>query len=1727
MVHILVVGSVLSGLLLCEKFMLKKLQKGISLFIAVNIVLMDPVFARAARVEDYKLAAPSAVGSESAEMFAAFYQRALETEYEKSRSEADAATNLTPPDKPTNHREKNVLCAEFFGQKSLDRRVLDKISGEIPNDFSRDVKWLRSDYDLHLSVIAAGELLDDGKFAAEYRRLLQAINEKPIALALKGLSLRKDGRIVIECYPEDKRLSDFRGFVSRDFSLETPLGFEITVGYVNASLEGERLAGLKSRLKEHKNVSFGAVTISWLWAIDELGRYGEAMDFKDREERLRYLMYQDAEEYPERNRPSLPRANAEVHDITEHGRKELRLLEKDADMESLTSGELTPSKLVLIKKLLLGAFFTGFESHTLMSELVALRSGFIPYCLSAFKYKTGRDPETVSFSGRFKELYDTLGSLVLVTANLISIIESHEQEKRAFLSDDEMIWEYMRLFGEMERLFQLIVDIEEAIISEGMNTDPKNDFMDVALERHYSSELSKFREEYAKFRGFTRLLGGFLEPGGEKRTELKSSLHEVMTILFKRGSFKEKFDVKTLSWYEGLKYENGGAMPIDAPEDIARAIIFGLVYNVIGNEDTGNCPIGFTFSENEEQVIFGISNYPDRETVLLKTARYLLVQSGGAMEIKEGVLTVSFKKRKDAIEKPVVSELSLSRQANDFISQILDSKYEYKGNAIPKYFSFLRIGMEQRAIWHKKERVLQKEGAKEIPLGRVLEGLSASINGSPDTVQRLEHLCERMNALTELAGIDGVKNEFSRSVLEAQLKIIIAFLINYQYYAFFKDKAQYVLRGTAAESARWMAMFSHWKEAMWEETKDNLRQASVLMSFLDIRGNVSEEKRSEFELRSREILKELREIITSEDLMRSAFCEESPRRAVSLGAVLEDVLYVTNSEDNIIEGGIAGGDHLVVGTQNGLFRTASGLLLHLKHQREIAREYKKSVGELEKYRGYLADPTVSYNRDFCRWKINVNEKRIEQLLERLRNAETAEAIAEGHFRIEMVEEGENVILSIAGAPVIDTFLTATINALAVENECAVERFKNGFKVVFKKATAEDTPVVAGRRFGMPNDLPKEAPAAVVRQEVSASPVRVLLIDDSPEVRENFTGWFTREKGAAKENIFQAGSVEEALTLWESEGGRFDVVLLDLELPETKGGNVVKYSGLKAADRIVLMGTAPVFYITSYNDEEIERESRKYTALVGAGQGRIKGRIDKHDRRVWEDRISIPGGSAAQGRRTLGAPIVKAGDTSYASKKALIVDDNPEFRSFVRGLLLEWGFKEENIFEAEDGYAGLEVLAARDQMDESERIDVTISDIKMPRMNGFEFAKKYSVAYGDSRPLIIVTASYSNAELAELTRLNSIAELPLNFGFAKKGLKSFADNLKTLVRSAFDPRKPPLKDAVLVRDSEAEKPDLGSFKEYDKIKWLKQKRKEASDLAVMYESVIDAQMPVFSAFFPDSKDLLIELRQKIVYDFKIPDEFMSSEGKADLHAYKNKLGASVGRNQAVLREIRDKIQLLYMSSQELEPMLKGQIVAAYDRLESALTKLEDISFEVKDLTVELAEALNEGRQIPRVHTKVGISISRAIADITAGRDDSTLPQIEQQIGRGIPDLLMTEGALFLALREVIENAVSFATRSEAEDKYISVSAEKKDGYIVIKVFNTGEHIPADALPHIFEDSFTTRREENGLGQGLAIAWNKITINTGYITAANVESGVEFEIRIPIPNTAAEADILRAV
>ncbi|TMD45879.1 MAG: HAMP domain-containing histidine kinase [Chloroflexi bacterium] len=174
--------------------------------------------------------------------------------------------------------------------------------------------------------------------------------------------------------------------------------------------------------------------------------------------------------------------------------------------------------------------------------------------------------------------------------------------------------------------------------------------------------------------------------------------------------------------------------------------------------------------------------------------------------------------------------------------------------------------------------------------------------------------------------------------------------------------------------------------------------------------------------------------------------------------------------------------------------------------------------------------------------------------------------------------------------------------------------------------------------------------------------------------------------------------------------------------------------------------------------------------------------------------------------------------------------------------------------------------------------------------------------------------------------------------------------------------------------------------------------------------------------------------------------------------------------------------------------------------------------IVEATQTLARLVDDLRTLALAETG-HLQLQREPVDIATLIND-TLASFEPQaqakgvtLAADIPGELPTVSADAVRIRGVIANLLANAIAHTPTGGSVRISAAPADGGATVSVADTGEGIPADLLPRIF-DRFVKTPGSSGSGLGLAIARDLITAHGGTITAeSTVGSGttVRFTLR----------------
>jgi DNA-binding response OmpR family regulator len=105
-------------------------------------------------------------------------------------------------------------------------------------------------------------------------------------------------------------------------------------------------------------------------------------------------------------------------------------------------------------------------------------------------------------------------------------------------------------------------------------------------------------------------------------------------------------------------------------------------------------------------------------------------------------------------------------------------------------------------------------------------------------------------------------------------------------------------------------------------------------------------------------------------------------------------------------------------------------------------------------------------------------------------------------------------------------------------------------------------------------------------------------------------------------------------------------------------------------------------------------------------------------------------------------------------RVLVIDDDPGIRDVVSAVLTDEGY---TVFTAANGHEGLDLVANRHP-------HAILLDMRMPGMDGWEFARKFHESYGHTTPILVMTAAQDANERGVAIDAEGIIPKPFDLDF---------------------------------------------------------------------------------------------------------------------------------------------------------------------------------------------------------------------------------------------------------------------------------------------------------------------------------------------------------------------------
>jgi two-component system chemotaxis response regulator CheY len=108
------------------------------------------------------------------------------------------------------------------------------------------------------------------------------------------------------------------------------------------------------------------------------------------------------------------------------------------------------------------------------------------------------------------------------------------------------------------------------------------------------------------------------------------------------------------------------------------------------------------------------------------------------------------------------------------------------------------------------------------------------------------------------------------------------------------------------------------------------------------------------------------------------------------------------------------------------------------------------------------------------------------------------------------------------------------------------------------------------------------------------------------------------------------------------------------------------------------------------------------------------------------------------------------------KNVLLVDDSSTMRKIISRSLRQAGIEFDNVFEAADGQEALDIL-------EKESVDIVLSDINMPNMDGIAFLREKSTRDAiKAIPVLMISTETGDDIIGEAKSLGALGAIKKPF-----------------------------------------------------------------------------------------------------------------------------------------------------------------------------------------------------------------------------------------------------------------------------------------------------------------------------------------------------------------------------
>lgn len=210
----------------------------------------------------------------------------------------------------------------------------------------------------------------------------------------------------------------------------------------------------------------------------------------------------------------------------------------------------------------------------------------------------------------------------------------------------------------------------------------------------------------------------------------------------------------------------------------------------------------------------------------------------------------------------------------------------------------------------------------------------------------------------------------------------------------------------------------------------------------------------------------------------------------------------------------------------------------------------------------------------------------------------------------------------------------------------------------------------------------------------------------------------------------------------------------------------------------------------------------------------------------------------------------------------------------------------------------------------------------------------------------------------------------------------------------------------------------------------------------------------------------------------------------------------------LASIQGFLETILMKENELSPEERNRYLQTIFKNVTQLSRLVSELFELSKLDARQIQPQPEPFSLADLVQDVILKFKQAA--------EKKHISIKCSVPKHLPFVYGDIGMIERAVSNLMDNALNYTP----ENGEVAIDLTPEDGMVAVRITDTGDGIPSDDLPHVFErfyrvEKSRTRAANSGAGLGLAITKKIIEAHDSFISVTSeLHRGTSFVFRLPV-------------